>query len=202
MAKRTLDIVASAFGLAVLLPVFVAIAIWIKIDSEGPVLFRQERVGRNGRVFRILKFRTMTVASSGTGLQLTVGADRRITRTGGILRRFKLDELPQLLNVLRGDMSLVGPRPEVPRYVACYTDEQRALVLSVRPGITDPASIAFVDESRLLAASIDPEKTYIEAILPRKLQLYTDYVRTRTFWGDVRLILQTLAVAVNPALRE
>lgn len=201
IAKRLLDIAASACGLALLWPLFIVIGVWIKLDSRGPVFFRQERVGRGGRLFRIFKFRTMIASLSGHGLQVTVGKDPRITRAGAFLRRYKLDELPQLINVLLGDMSLVGPRPEVSRYIACYTAEQRAVVLSVPPGITDPASIAFSNESELLDAAENPEKTYIEAILPRKIQLYMQYVETRSLWGDVVLILRTLLVAFNPSRR-
>jgi len=202
IAKRAFDFLASVAGLALLLPLFLAIAIWIKMDGSGPVFFRQERVGRNGRPFRIFKFRTMAFDASKRGLQLTVGADPRITRSGAVLRRYKLDELPQLLNVACGDMSLVGPRPEVPRYVAHYSDSQRADILSVRPGITDPASIAFVNENDLLSAADDPERMYIESVLPRKLRLYEDYIRNRSFWGDVRLIFQTLGVSARFGYRR
>lgn len=202
IAKRTFDLLASIVGLVLLLPLFLAIATWIKMDGSGPIFFRQERIGRNCRPFRIFKFRTMTVDASKSGLQLTVGSDPRITRSGAVLRRYKLDELPQLLNVVRGDMSLVGPRPEVPRYVAHYSDAQRARILSVRPGITDPASIAFVDESDLLSGADDPERTYIESVLPRKLRLYEDYVRSRSFWGDLRIIFQTIAVSLGNGYRK
>jgi lipopolysaccharide/colanic/teichoic acid biosynthesis glycosyltransferase len=198
IAKRLLDVLASIAGLVVLAPLFVVIAIWIMLDSKGGVFFRQERVGRAGRPFRIWKFRTMRMDSERRGLQLTAGADPRITRAGALLRRYKLDELPQLINVLCGQMSLVGPRPEVPRYVAHYSPEQRARILSVRPGITDPASIAFFDESELLRSAQDVERAYIESVLPMKLRLYEDYVATRSFWGDVRLIVHTVAVSARP----
>jgi lipopolysaccharide/colanic/teichoic acid biosynthesis glycosyltransferase len=198
MAKRLLDVVASIAGLALLAPLFVVIAIWITLDSTGSAFFRQERVGRGGQLFRIWKFRTMRADAERRGLQLTAGEDARITRAGQFLRRYKLDELPQLINVLCGQMSLVGPRPEVPRYVAHYSPEQRARILSVRPGITDPASIAFIDESELLRSTQDVERAYVESVLPLKLRLYEDYVATRSFWGDVRLIVRTVAVSARP----
>lgn len=196
-AKRTFDFLASLAGLVLLLPLFVWIAIWIRLDGGGPVFYRQERVGRNGRLFKILKFRTMTVGADRSGLPLTVGADPRITRSGAVLRRYKLDELPQLLNVVVGDMSLVGPRPEVSRYVAHYSESQRERILSVRPGITDPASIIFVDENELLSREADPERAYVQAVLPRKLALYDEYVSNRTFWGDVGVIFRTLSTALR-----
>jgi lipopolysaccharide/colanic/teichoic acid biosynthesis glycosyltransferase len=194
MLKRGLDLVTSLIGLVVLSPLFVVVAIAIKADSRGPVLFHQTRVGRGGREFRVLKFRSMRQGAEGEGPQITVGADGRITRVGAVLRRYKLDELPQLVNVLVGDMSLVGPRPEVPRYVACYPAESRHLVLSVRPGITDPASLEFIDESRLLHG-LDGEQAhrmYIEQILPRKLAIAGDYVRTQSLGKDLGLILKTV----------
>ncbi|MBB4846209.1 lipopolysaccharide/colanic/teichoic acid biosynthesis glycosyltransferase [Paucibacter oligotrophus] len=190
MAKRLFDILCAGLGLLLLLPLLILLALWIKWDSPGPVMFRQERVGRFGRPFYIHKFRSMRVDNA--GLQITVGEDPRITRSGRLLRAAKLDELPQLWDVLRGAMSLVGPRPEVPRYVALYTPEQRELVLSLRPGITDTASIEYRDESRLLAQSTEPERTYVEVIMPAKLAYACRYVQERSFWGDVGLILKTL----------
>ncbi|MFG6447176.1 sugar transferase [Roseateles sp. BYS180W] len=190
MAKRFFDIVVSALGLLALAPLLLVVAVWIKLDSRGPVMFRQERVGRFGRPFFIHKFRSMRVDNA--GLQITVGADDRITRSGRFLRASKIDELPQLWDVLRGAMSLVGPRPEVPRYVALYPAELRALVLSVRPGITDPASLAFRHESELLARAADPEREYIEVVMPAKLQLSADYVRQAGLRTDARLIWATL----------
>lgn len=192
IVKRLFDVVAALAGLAVLSPLLLVLGVWVRLDSPGPALFRQERVGRNGARFRILKFRTMRSDSDGLNLQVTASGDRRITRAGAVLRHYKLDELPQLINVLRGEMSLVGPRPEVPRYVVYYPAATRELVLSVRPGITDSAAIVFRDESSLLAAAKDPEATYIHEILPRKLALYADYVRTRSFFGDLMLILKTV----------
>lgn len=196
MSKRLFDLVASALGLLVLAPLMLAIAVWIKWDSPGPVLFRQKRVGRAGVIFDILKFRSMAVQAR-PGPLLTVGDDARITRAGRFLRRHKLDELPQLINVLRGDMSLVGPRPEVPRYVACYPPDVRTLVLSVRPGLTDWASIYYRDESAILAKSSDPERTYLDAILPAKLAYYVRYVRERSFWTDLRILYSTLSALLR-----
>ena len=193
MSKRVFDILAAATGMLILAPVFLLIGLWIKWDSPGPALFLQQRVGRHERLFNIFKFRTMH-SSKTNGLQLTVGRDCRITRAGRFLRRHKLDELPQLMNVLAGSMSLVGPRPEVPHYVAFYPPEMRALVLSVAPGITDWAAIEYKDENALLASSSDPERTYIEQILPDKLDHYTRYARERTFWIDLCIIFRTLAV--------
>lgn len=189
MMKRTFDVLFSTMGLLVLSPFFLLTAILIRSTSAGPVFFRQERVGRNGRLFRIHKFRTMRVENGGP--QLTVGADPRITRTGRFLRRLKLDELPQLIDVLRGDMSLVGPRPEVPKYVALYPAAVRERVLAVRPGITDPASIRFRDENDLLGRAVDPEREYVEVILPIKLRYYEEYVQTRSFLRDLGIIAQT-----------
>lgn len=192
IAKRVLDVTVASLGLLLLLPIFLGLALAIRLDSPGPVFFRQERVGRGGRPFRIHKFRTMTVDAELKGLQITVGDDARITRVGRWLRRYKLDELPQLIDVLIGDMSLVGPRPEVLRYVTCYPAEVRKVVLSVRPGITDPASIEFRQEADMLAAAADPEREYIERILPIKLALYERYIQHRSFWGDIAIIARTI----------
>ena len=196
MSKRLFDLLAAAFGLVLLSPLLLAIALWIKCDSTGPVFYRQQRVGRGGVLFNIFKFRTMFVRP-GEGRQLTVGRDPRITRAGRFLRRYKLDELPQLLNVLQGSMSLVGPRPEVPRYVACYPPQVRAQVLSVAPGITDLASILYKDESDILGQASDPERAYVETILPAKLEYYMRYVRERSFWLDLRIIWRTLVAIVD-----
>ena len=197
IVKRAIDWLVSSVGLIVLLPLLLLIAAWIKADSRGSVFFRQERVGRHGRPFRIHKFRTMIGVGAAGGRALTVGADPRITRAGSVLRRYKLDELPQLIDVWKGDMSLVGPRPEVPKYVAHYPPQIRDIVLSVPPGITDDASIEFSNESELLAAAADPERTYIEQILPRKLDLYVRYVRGRTLLGDMRIVLRTVRKVVT-----
>ena len=194
--KRLFDLLAAAVGLLLLSPLLLALALWIKRDSPGPVFFRQERVGRHGTPFRIYKFRSMR--QDNTGLQITVGADRRITRSGHFIRAYKLDELPQLINVLVGDMSLVGPRPEVPRYVALYPDEVRAEVLSVRPGITDLASVQYRSESTLLAESANPEHTYIHTILPAKLALCQQYVRQRSLLLDLKIVAMTLGILLRP----
>jgi lipopolysaccharide/colanic/teichoic acid biosynthesis glycosyltransferase len=197
MAKRLFDLLLSSLGLLVLAPLLLLIALLIKLDSPGPVMFRQERVGRYGQPFRIHKFRTMRHEPSGQGLQITVGADRRITRVGGFLRASKLDELPQLLDVWLGDMSLVGPRPEVPRYVAHYPADVRDKVLSVRPGITDIASIEYRDESAVLARAADPEHAYIHEVLPHKLALAAQYVDRSSLGLDLWLIWRTLVAIVR-----
>ncbi len=193
MAKRLLDVAAAVVGLVLLSPVLLAVAAWIRLDSPGPVFFRQERVGSAGVPFRIHKFRTMVAAPADSDAPgITIGADPRITAAGAFLRRTKLDELPQLIDVLLGDMSLVGPRPEVPRYVAAYPADVRAKVLSVRPGITDLASLQYRDESALLARAADPERQYREVVLPAKLKLAVEYVDHATLAGDLRLIGMTV----------
>jgi lipopolysaccharide/colanic/teichoic acid biosynthesis glycosyltransferase len=190
LSKRLFDIVASAAGLLLLSPLLLGVAVWIKLDSSGPVLFRQTRIGRFGVPFSIHKFRTMRVEP---GALITVGADPRITRAGSWLRASKLDELPQLWDVLRGAMSLVGPRPELPKYVELYPADLRDKVLAVRPGITDPASLAFSNEAELLAAAADPEHEYREVILPAKLRLSAGYAADASLRADLLLILRTLA---------
>jgi lipopolysaccharide/colanic/teichoic acid biosynthesis glycosyltransferase len=196
--KRLFDLAGALLGLVLLAPLLVGIALWIRLDSPGPALFRQERVGRNGRPFRIHKFRTMRIdGGAGAGLPvssglLTIGADPRITRAGAWLRRTKLDELPQLIDVVAGTMSLVGPRPEVPRYVALYPPELRAKVLSVRPGITDPSSIAYRDESALLAKAADPEREYVEVVMPAKLRAAAGYVDRMSLATDLRVLGATV----------
>lgn len=192
MAKRLFDVLLAAAGVILFSPLLLAVAVWIRIDSPGPVLFRQQRVGRHGRLFRIHKFRTMRIDQPGTAPQITVGADPRITRAGRLLRRSKLDELPQLFDVLAGSMSIVGPRPEVPRYVAMYPADVRDKVLSVRPGITDPASIEYRDENALLACAADPERVYVEEVMPAKLLLAVRYVERASLATDLRLIGATL----------
>lgn len=188
--KRTLDVIAALVGLVVASPLLLVAAMAVRLESAGPVIFRQERVGLDGKTFEILKFRTMRAGAVGS--QVTAGGDPRITRSGRWLRSTKVDELPQLVNVLRGEMSLVGPRPEVPKYVDQWPEEARRLVLSVRPGITDPASIEFRREAEELAAVEDPERHYVDVILPRKVALYSQYVRTQSFRGDLRIIGDTL----------
>jgi lipopolysaccharide/colanic/teichoic acid biosynthesis glycosyltransferase len=197
MSKRIFDWLASGLGLLVLSPVLMVLALWIKLDSPGPVFFRQERVGQGGRVFRIHKFRTMVSDAERRGLQITVGADARVTRVGQWLRKYKLDELPQLLDVWMGHMSLVGPRPEVPRYVACYPADVRDVVLSVRPGITDRASIEFKDENEILGRAPDPHLAYVNEVLPIKLRYYVAYVESRSFWGDIAIIFATMRALVR-----
>jgi lipopolysaccharide/colanic/teichoic acid biosynthesis glycosyltransferase len=197
MAKRLFDWLASSLGLLLLAPLLLGLAVWIKLDSPGPVFFRQERVGRGGRPFRIHKFRTMVTDAEKKGLQITVGADARVTRVGQWLRKYKLDELPQLLDVWLGHMSLVGPRPEVPRYVAYYPAELRDVVLSVRPGITDRASIEFKDENEILGRAADPHLAYVNEVLPIKLRYYVEYVQSRTLWTDVVIILRTFKALVR-----
>ncbi|MDR0479904.1 MAG: sugar transferase [Burkholderiaceae bacterium] len=198
-AKRALDVLLAAFGLALCAPLFAFIALRIKRDAPGPVFFRQERVGRGGRLFRIHKFRTMRVTDGGP--QITAAGDARVTASGRWLRRSKLDELPQLIDVLRGDMSLVGPRPEVPRYMALYPDDVRRAVLSVRPGMTDRAAIEFRDEERLLAAAqeqgADLETVYVREVLPVKQRYYLDYVRQHGVAGDLWIIARTLLAVLG-----
>lgn len=191
MLKRLFDVLCAALGLAALLPVLVLIAIWIKLDSPGPVFFRQVRVGRFGIPFRIHKFRTMRVNAEQAG-RLTVGRDSRITRSGHLLRKTKLDELPQLIDVLIGKMSLVGPRPEVQEFIDCYPDDIKAKVLSVRPGITDRASIEMVDENEILSKYPDPRQAYIDHILPIKQRYYVEYVDNHGVLTDIKIILDTI----------
>ena len=194
--KRLFDIVASGLGLLCLSPLLLIVAIWIKLDSPGPVFFRQVRVGRYNKDFRIFKFRSMRVGSD-KGSQITVGGhDSRITRSGYFIRKTKIDELPQLINVFIGDMSLVGPRPEVRHYVDMWTPEQLH-VLDVRPGITDPASIRYRNENELLEKAEDPEKYYIEVIMQDKIKLYLEYVEKHSFLYDLKLIFQTFFVIIH-----
>lgn len=194
--KRLFDIVASGMGLIVLSPLFLVLAIWIKLDSKGPVFYRQVRVGLNNKDFRIFKFRSMRVGADKGSLVTIGGRDPRVTRSGYWIRKFKLDELPQLINVFVGDMSLVGPRPEVRHYVDYYTPEQMH-VLDVRPGITDPASIKFRNENELMEKAEDPEKYYIEVIMQEKIRLYLEYVNHHSFLGDIGLIFKTFWTIVK-----
>jgi lipopolysaccharide/colanic/teichoic acid biosynthesis glycosyltransferase len=191
MIKRCFDIVFSVIGVILLSPIFLGIWLLVVMDSRGGGFYRQTRVGKNGIDFRLWKFRTMSVGADKGSLLTVGGRDSRITRVGYHLRRFKLDELPQLFNVFSGDMSLVGPRPEVRKYVDLYSVEQRK-VLSVKPGITDYASIEFVNENDLLATSSDPEKTYIEEIMPLKLQLNLNYIQDQSLMVDIGIILRTI----------
>ena len=196
IAKRAMDIVLSACALAVLWPLLLLIALAIWIDDPGPVFYRQVRVGKNGKTFRIFKFRSMVMDADKKGLAITVGRDSRITRVGAVLRKTKLDELAQLLNVLLGQMSFVGPRPEVPKYVELYTPYQRQVLL-VRPGITDYASIAYRNENDLLAGAPNPEAMYIEQIMPDKIELNMKYLREISPLADIRLILKTIVAVIK-----
>ena len=193
---RFCDILLSCIGLIILSPLFVIVALWIVIDNPGPVFYRQQRVGKDGKDFGLLKFRSMRVGADKSSL-ITIGEhDSRVTRAGYYIRKYKLDELPQLWNVLVGDMSLVGPRPEVRKYVDMYTDEQR-LVLSVRPGITDYASIEYIDENRLLAQAEDPDRTYIEEIMPAKIALNMRYIEHQTLGEYLKIIFLTFAKIIR-----
>ncbi|MBH8571667.1 sugar transferase [Nostocaceae cyanobacterium CENA369] len=191
MSKRVFDLFFSLLGVVILLPLLIAIAIWIKIDSPGTIFFRQVRIGRFGREFKIYKFRTMIQGAEKIGKQITIANDRRVTSSGRFLRKYKLDELPQLFNVIKGEMSLVGPRPEVPKYVALYTSEQRR-VLEVLPGITDLASMKFHNESELLEDMNNSENFYIHEIMPRKLELNMEYITRFSLVFDLVIILKTL----------
>ena len=191
MLKRGFDIVASGVALVVLLPLMLVLAILVRLDSPGPSLFRQTRVGKSFREFQLLKFRSMRNGNCGT--EVTCGQDARITRVGAFLRAFKLDELPQLWNVFCGDMSLVGPRPEVPMFVARFRKDYEE-ILSVRPGITDPASIRYRSEAEILGSTPDPMNYYTNVILPNKIEISRRYVRSANFGKDVSLIFQTIAV--------
>jgi lipopolysaccharide/colanic/teichoic acid biosynthesis glycosyltransferase len=197
VAKRLFDLLGATLALLLLAPLLLAVAAAVKVDSRGPVFYRQERVGRHGVPFRIHKFRTMRHGAG--GLPLTVGADPRITRVGAFLRRTRIDELPQFIDVLLGRMSLVGPRPEVPRYVAHYPPGLRERVLAVRPGITDPASLAWIDEGSLLAGAADPEREYIEVILPAKLQRAAEYVERASLATDLAVLWRTLRLLLRQA---
>jgi lipopolysaccharide/colanic/teichoic acid biosynthesis glycosyltransferase len=194
--KRTLDVVGAGIGSVVLSPLLLAIGTIVRIRDGAPVLFRQERVGRDGTTFAILKFRTMSQGRPGDP-EVTVAGDSRVTDIGRVLRRTKLDELPQLLNVLRGDMSLVGPRPEVPSYVADWPDDARRVVLSVRPGITDPASLEHFDEEAVLASYDDPIDAYRTVVTPRKLAMYQRYVENQSLLGDLKIVIATVRRAFS-----
>lgn len=193
--KRAFDIVASLIGLLLLSPVFLIITLLVPLEGKGGPFFLQTRVGRDEKPFKLLKFRTMRPDPEDRK-KITVGSDPRVTRIGRILRNYKLDELPQLINVLKGDMSLVGPRPEVPEYVAHYDEEQRK-VLTVRPGLTDEASLAYIDEERILREADDPQRRYLEEVMPAKLELNLRYVKERSMKKDLRLILRTIGKIVG-----
>lgn len=189
--KRLFDITASFFGIIILSPLLIFIGLWVGLSSKGGVFYKQIRVGKNNKDFKLYKFRSMRVNSDKQGL-LTVGSkDSRITKAGYFIRKYKIDELPQLFNVLKGDMSFVGPRPEVRRYVDLYSKEQMK-VLSVRPGITDPASIKYRNENDILSSASNPEEYYIQHIMPDKLKINIDYINNRTFFKDIKIIFQTI----------
>lgn len=194
--KRLFDIIASMCGLIVLSPLFLIMTIWIKLDSKGPVFYRQVRVGRHNKDFRIFKFRSMRVGADKGSLVTIGGRDPRITRSGYFIRKYKLDEFPQLINVFLGQMSLVGPRPEVRHYVNYWTPEQMP-VLNVLPGITDPASIQYRNENELMEKADDPENYYINVIMQEKIRLYLEYVENASFWYDIKLIFQTFKVIIT-----
>lgn len=197
MAKRAFDLFWALLGLALLSPLLLLVAAAVKLEDRGPVFFRQVRIGRGGRPFRIWKFRTMGVDAERRGLAITVGRDPRITRVGHFLRGAKLDELPQLLNVVAGEMSLVGPRPEVPQFVGLYTEAQRA-ILALRPGITDLASIKYRHESELLAQAEHPDEAYVRVIVPDKIRINLAYAAQASLWSDFRVILATLGLLPTP----
>lgn len=191
MLKRIFDILLSVVGLLLLLPLFIVIILWVKFDSRGPAFYTQVRVGQNNRDFKLLKFRSMRLGSDKSGLLTIGGRDPRVTRSGYFIRKYKIDELPQLINVLIGEMSLVGPRPEVRKYVDLYNAEQLKVLL-VKPGITDLASLEYFNENELLAKSTDPERTYIDSVMPDKLKLNLKYIDQAGLVADVKIILRTI----------
>lgn len=197
MACRVRDVVLAGSAIVVLAPLMLCVSAAVRLDSAGSVLYRQQRVGIGGGEFTIYKFRTMKTGSKGPGI--TSSADSRVTRTGRWLRLLKIDEFPQLINVLKGEMSLVGPRPELREFVQHWSERDRHVILSVRPGITDPASVAFRHESEMLAGQLDPESYYIMEILPRKAEIYVNYVLNRTFLGDLRILVETVGVVLGTA---
>lgn len=196
MLKRLFDIIFSIIGLILLSPFFLIMALWIKIDSKGTVFYKQERIGKNSKVFLLLKFRSMFIGSDKQGLLTIGGKDPRLTNSGYFIRKFKLDEFPQLLNVLSGDMSIIGPRPEVAKYVALYNKEQKK-VLNVRPGISDLASIRFSNENELLEKAENPEIFYIAEIMPEKLRMNLEYVQNNNLWMDVKIIFLTFKKIIS-----
>ena len=196
MIKRLFDLTFASIGLLLSAPIFSAVALLIKLEDGGPIFYRGVRVGRYGKLFKIFKFRTMVVGAEKLGGPSTANDDPRITRAGRLIRKYKLDEVPQLINVFKGEMSLVGPRPEVQHYVDMFTEKERA-ILTVRPGITDWASLWNPDEGRILSGSPDPERTYMEEIRPTKLRLQLKYVRERSFFVDLGIILKTVATVIS-----
>ncbi|WP_172910828.1 sugar transferase [Photorhabdus heterorhabditis] len=189
--KRIFDLTSSSIGLIILSPILIVIAIWIKIDSKGPIFFRQKRVGQYNKNFYIHKFRSMTIGSEQKG-QLTVGHDLRVTNSGRFIRKYKLDELAQLIDVIQGKMSLVGPRPEVPQFMEKYPDDIRHKILSVKPGITDLASIEMIDENQILSQYKDPHQAYIDIIMPIKAKYYLNYINNRSLFYDLKIIFKTI----------
>ncbi|XZM79268.1 sugar transferase [Clostridium perfringens] len=197
IAKRTFDLFFSLIGIIITIPIFILVSIMIKLTSKGPIIFKQERVGKNKKIFYIYKFRTMTDCDDrASDRQVTVINDQRITRIGRILRKYKIDELPQLYNVLKGDMSFVGPRPEVKKYVKFYEEEYDE-ILKIKPGITDLASIEYIDENTIISKYSDPEKIYIEEVLPKKLMLNKRYIEEMSIKNDILLILKTIKKIIN-----
>lgn len=190
--KRLFDIVASSCGLVALSPVLLGVSVWIKLDSAGEIFFRQERVGKHGKIFKIHKFRTMYTDAQAAGGGLTIGKDKRITKAGSFLRKYKIDELPQLIDVLQGNMSLVGPRPEILEFIQLYSPEDRKKILSVKPGITDKASIEMVDENEILAQYDNPRQAYIDIVMPLKARYYIDYANNHSLPEDISIILKTI----------
>jgi len=199
--KRTIDVTASCFGICATLPLVAAVGAAVKLDSEGPVLYRSPRVGKGGRIFDLYKLRSMKVTPPDAGPQVTAGTDDRITRVGRVLRKTKIDELPQLFNVLKGEISLVGPRPEAPKYVAKFPSEYEK-ILSVKPGLSDRATLEFLGEEELLAGAADPEKTYVEEILPRKIAHYLRYVENPSLAEDAAIIVETLGRIAERAAKS
>jgi len=197
MIKRAFDIVSSVVGFLITLPVFLFVVFLIKKESPGPIFYRAQRVGRNGKAFVMYKFRTMVVNADKIGGPSTAADDPRLTRIGMFLKKYQLDELPQLINVIKGDMSVVGPRPEVKLYVDMMTEEEKSVILSVRPGLTDLASLWNFHEAEILRGSVDPEKTYMEEIRPEKLRLQKEYVEDSSFWLDMKIIFKTIIKIFN-----
>jgi len=193
--KRVFDVLSSLVVIILFSPLLIILAIWIAVDSRGGVFYKQIRIGKNGKPFNLLKFRSMRPDADKSG-QLTIGDDNRITKVGRFIRNYKLDELPQLFNILKGEMSVVGPRPEVPKYVDLYSDKQKK-VLSALPGLTDYASLKYLDEQKVLGAAENPEKTYIEEVMPAKLQLNLKYIEERSFLVDIQLIFKTIAKIIS-----
>lgn len=202
LGRRLLDVCGAAAGLLCLLPLFLIISIWIKIDSKGPVFYRAIRLGRSGKPFQMFKFRSMRADADKVGALITPDGDSRVTRVGGFLRKFKLDEFPQLINVLKGEMSLVGPRPEAALYFDYYTPDEKRAVLSVRPGMTDYGSLRFHDEGRLLAGSADPIQTYLDLIREPKVRAQLEYIRDQSLLLDIKIIFRTIGVVATTRMKD